>query len=91
MNDTMETINVKPWGKDQGDFVVINKADFDPKVHELLDASEENPDAANKPADLTAAQIKEQLTAKGIEFKGNASKADLLALLDAANKPAEQV
>lgn len=52
---------------------------------------QEDPDAANKPADLTAAQIKEQLTAKGIEFKGNASKADLQALLDAANKPADPV
>lgn len=50
-----------------------------------------DPDAANKPADLTAAQIKEQLTAKGIEFKGNASKADLQALLDAASKPADPV
>lgn len=29
----METIKVKPWGKDQGDFVVINAADFDPEVH----------------------------------------------------------
>ena len=33
----VETIKVKPWGKDQGEFVVINAADFDPKVHSLAD------------------------------------------------------
>lgn len=32
-----ETIKVKPWGKDQGDHVVINADDFDPKVHKLAD------------------------------------------------------
>ena len=38
-----------------------------------------------KPSDgLTAAQLKDELTSKGIEFAGNASKADLAALLDAA-------
>jgi hypothetical protein len=31
------TIKVKPWGKDQGDHVLINEADFDPKVHARLD------------------------------------------------------
>lgn len=39
-------------------------------------------------APLTAKQMKEALTARGIEFKPNASKADLQALLDAAG-PAE--
>ncbi|WP_443697687.1 hypothetical protein [Pseudomonas sp.] len=32
----MKTIQVKPWGEGQGDFVEINEQDFDPKVHELL-------------------------------------------------------
>lgn len=32
----IETIKVKPWGKDQGDFVVINADDFDPKIHTAL-------------------------------------------------------
>jgi hypothetical protein len=41
-------------------------------------AEEEGPKA------MTAAELKEALTAKGIEFKGNASKADLQALLDGA-------
>lgn len=32
----MKTIQVKAWGKDQGDFVEINEGDFNPEVHELL-------------------------------------------------------
>lgn len=32
----METVKVKPWGEGQGDHVVINADDFDPKVHTLL-------------------------------------------------------
>lgn len=32
----MKTVQVKPWGKDQGDFVEINEDDFNPEVHELL-------------------------------------------------------
>lgn len=27
------TIKVKPWGEDQGEFVIINADDFDPAVH----------------------------------------------------------
>lgn len=30
----MDTIKVKPWGKDQGDYVVINAEDFNPEKHE---------------------------------------------------------
>lgn len=30
----MDIILCKPWGKDQGEFVRINAADFDPAVHE---------------------------------------------------------
>lgn len=33
----METIKVKPWGDDQGEYVVINVEDFDPEQHEKLD------------------------------------------------------
>lgn len=42
-----------------------------------------NPDA-NGDGKVTAADLKAALTAKGIAFKANASKADLQALLDAA-------
>ncbi|HEL4115160.1 TPA: hypothetical protein UM349_000361 [Stenotrophomonas maltophilia] len=37
-------------------------------------------------ADLTAAELKAELTKRKVEFKGNASKADLQALLDDAKK-----
>ncbi len=30
----MKTIKVKPWGEDQGNFVLINEEDFDAAVHE---------------------------------------------------------
>jgi hypothetical protein len=33
----MKTIKVKPWAPEQGDHVVINRADFNPSVHELVD------------------------------------------------------
>lgn len=33
----METMKVKPWGEGQGDYVLINKADFDPAVHEAYE------------------------------------------------------
>jgi len=33
----METMKVKPWSEDQGDHVVINKADFDPATHEAYE------------------------------------------------------
>lgn len=34
MSQTTETIKVKPWGADQGDYVLINAADFDAATHE---------------------------------------------------------
>jgi hypothetical protein len=33
----VETVKVKPWGEEQGDYVVINKEHFDPEVHQLVD------------------------------------------------------
>ena len=35
--DTCETMKVKPWGKDQGDYVLINVVDFDPAFHTAFD------------------------------------------------------
>jgi hypothetical protein len=31
------TIKVKPWSDDHGDFVLINEDEFNPDFHELLD------------------------------------------------------
>lgn len=37
----METVTVKPWSKDQGDYVVINQSDFDKEKHVLIDVNAE--------------------------------------------------
>jgi hypothetical protein len=39
----METMKVKPWGEGQGEFVVINAEDFDPKVHTPFEAKPKKP------------------------------------------------
>lgn len=75
----METIKVKPWGKGQGDFVLLNKEDFDADKHELFDAAE--PSGEKK---MSVAELKDALAAKGIEIPEGAKKADLQALFDAA-------
>jgi hypothetical protein len=31
------TIKVKPWGKDQGDYVLIEAENFDPSTHEKVE------------------------------------------------------
>ncbi len=46
MADVTPTIKVKPWGKDQGDFVEINADDFDETVHALYDEADEAPEPA---------------------------------------------
>lgn len=33
----MDTMKVKAWGKGQGDYVLINVEDFDPKFHSKLE------------------------------------------------------
>lgn len=45
----MDTIKVKPWGKDQGDYVVINAEDFDPEKHEKYVEPAAKPAEAAKP------------------------------------------
>lgn len=44
MADSIPTIKVKPWGEGQGDYVEINADDFDPAVHEALDALDHDGD-----------------------------------------------
>jgi hypothetical protein len=36
----MRTINVKPWADGQGEFVIIDVASFNPKLHERLDGDD---------------------------------------------------
>ncbi|PVZ56560.1 hypothetical protein C9422_18740 [Pseudomonas sp. B1(2018)] len=84
----MKTIQVKAWGKGQGDFVLINEEDFVEGEHELyvakkLTAKEQKAfDAANEAAAKLEA-TKAALTEKGIAFEVDASQEDLQALLDA--------
>lgn len=40
---TCETTKVLPSGKEQGEFVEINKSDFDPLKHKLYEAKAEEP------------------------------------------------
>ena len=76
----METIKVKPWGEDQGEFVLINAGDFDDAVHVRFgDEGGESGEAG-----LSASQLKDELKKRNIEFKGNASRAVLQGLYDAA-------
>lgn len=56
-------------------YVIINEADFDASTQELFDPA---------PAKVTIASMRDALTAKGISFEVDAKKADLQALLDAA-------
>ncbi|PLC06403.1 hypothetical protein CY658_05045 [Variovorax sp. RO1] len=82
MTQTCETIRVKASDPEQGEFVVINKSDFDEKLHELHEESAGKPSDGMKVEDLKAA-----LEAKGITIpEGVTKKADLAALLD--NAPA---
>lgn len=79
----MKTIQVKPWGDDQGEFVLINEDDFDPSKHERFD-----PEGAKKaaPKGPTVEELKAALTEKGVEIPEGAKKADLQKLLDASNE-----
>ena len=52
----METIKVKPWSKDQGDFVIINKSDFDPEVHEPHEAKADEAKQGRAPRATKPAQ-----------------------------------
>lgn len=75
----METIKVKPWGKDQGDFVVINKDDFNADLHELFEVG-----AAVKKQ--TIDDLRKILQENGVEFASDAKKAELQAMVNAIDK-----
>lgn len=76
MSQTCPTIKVKA-DNEQG-FMVINESDFDEKAHEAFESE-------NDAKKMTVAEIKEALIEKGIEIPDGAKKAELQALLDAAN------
>jgi hypothetical protein len=39
---TKDTVKVKPWGNGQAKYIVLNKDDFNPDIHELF-VEEEKP------------------------------------------------
>lgn len=79
----MSTIRIKSTDEaSQGPFVVINESDFNPGQHELFDAEP----ASDAPAKPGIAALRDELTARGIEFDPAAKKPELQALLDAAPK-----
>jgi hypothetical protein len=45
----METIKVKPWGEGQGDFVLLNAADFVEGQHELYEPAAPEPEPEQTP------------------------------------------
>jgi hypothetical protein len=71
-----KTLKVEPWGKDQGDFVVIDAASFDESIHTLYG------EGKARDSGLSVKDAKARLDAMGVEYKGNASKGDLQALVE---------
>ena len=57
--------------------------------HSPDDGGKSNLDGGVVPANLTVEQLKAKLTELGVEFKSDALKAELVALLTAALKPKE--
>jgi hypothetical protein len=51
MSDSPETVRVKAWGEGQGDYVVINAADFDAKIHQKFDGPVELAPSDPAPSD----------------------------------------
>lgn len=80
MSQTCETVRVKALDPEQGEFVLINKSDFDENLYELYE------EPTGKPSDgLKVEELKTALEAKGIAIPdGVTKKADLAALLDSA-------
>ena len=83
----MPVIQVQPWGEGQGDFVLIEDYDFNPDFHVLFGEAASR--AESDKAKLNAGEIKARLTELNIEFKGNASRDSLQALLDKAEAEAK--
>lgn len=80
MTHTVPTVAIKAaiTDENQTGYIVINESDFDQSQHEKFGTDE----GEQKPS-MTAKELKEALTERGVEFKPNASKAELQALLDA--------
>lgn len=77
----MEIVKCKPWGKDQGDYVLVNKSDFDAAPegqYELYVEPEKEESEFDK---MTVAELKTYLNDNLFEFDDKAKKADLVELI----------
>lgn len=52
MPQPVETVRVMPTHPSQGEWVVINAADFDPAVHRLYEPADSEPVASAQQADM---------------------------------------
>lgn len=83
-NEVLETVKVVS-DTAPGGHVVINKSDFDPKVHEVWE--DEAPSApktsgkAKTADDMTVEELKNALIEQGIDFPAKAKKEELVSLL----------
>lgn len=73
----MSTIKVKPWGENQGDFVLIDEKNFKEGFHEKYEQQQST-------KKVTVDDLKSMLTDIGVEFDASAKKAELQALYDQA-------
>lgn len=80
---TCETMRVVA-DNDEG-FAVINKSDFNEKVHEAFESDAEAAEAAlsKKPEEMTQKELSAHLTKLEIPHNVKAKKGDLLALVPA--------
>jgi hypothetical protein len=76
-----KTVRVRPWGKDQGDFVEVNEAEFDPSFHVLLDA-EPPADRAKLSREeielMSDDELRDYITARSGTRPGSRSKRETL-------------
>lgn len=49
----MSVLKCKPWGKGQGDFVLVDEVSFDPTFHKLFDPTAVREAHANDPPHKT--------------------------------------
>lgn len=77
MEQTCPTVKVV--AENEQGFVIINESDFDAQKHELHGQEQAKAPATKK----GIAELREALTAAGVEFAEDAKKADLQAMFDA--------
>lgn len=83
----METMKVKPWGESQGEFVLINKCDFDEEKHEAFDVAKKEEPAkdsvqpkAEDLSDVSDRALKMRLTKAGVTYADDADRETLETL-----------